>query len=183
MIDRGNQDWRLMSRPAVIFDAGAPRSGQFDDDYYSPADGLAESHYVYIEGGNHRADRGTEIRRNPHHTRARYRHGLESRVSHAGVVTPCANGCTLPLRRRKIPDEPLAINEANAPWETLVDINDIIASRWPPPVPGCHRRQSMMQGFTADFWWGDAAGAKRSCELPKSMDRCVVLGRFLSRTE
>ena len=51
MIDRGNQDWRLMSRPAVIFGAGAPRSGQFDDDYYSPADGLAESHYVYIEGG------------------------------------------------------------------------------------------------------------------------------------
>ena len=39
----------------------------------------------------------------------------------------------------------------------FVEINDIIVSRWPPPVPGCHRRQSMMQGFTADFWWGDAA--------------------------
>ena len=50
MIDRGNQDWRLMSRPTLNFVAGTPRSVDFDDDYYSPTNGLAESSYVYIEG-------------------------------------------------------------------------------------------------------------------------------------
>ena len=52
MIERGNKDWRLMSRPHLDFINETPRSSEFDDDYYSPEDGLAESTYVFIEGGD-----------------------------------------------------------------------------------------------------------------------------------
>ena len=52
MIERGNKDWRLMSRPRLDFIKETPRSSEFDDDYYSPEDGLAESTYVFIEGGD-----------------------------------------------------------------------------------------------------------------------------------
>ena len=52
MIERGNKDWQLMSRPEIEFVDGTPRSAQFDDDYYSPTDGLAESEYVFLEGAD-----------------------------------------------------------------------------------------------------------------------------------
>ena len=52
MIERGNKDWQLMSRPEIDFVDGTPRSAQFDDDYYSPTDGLAESEYVFLEGAD-----------------------------------------------------------------------------------------------------------------------------------
>jgi len=51
MIERGNKDWRLMSRPGFDVVNETPRSHEFDDDYYSPEDGLAESAHVFIEGG------------------------------------------------------------------------------------------------------------------------------------
>ena len=159
MIDRGNQDWRLMSRPAVIFDAGAPRSGQFDDDYYSPADGLAESHYVYIEGGKI-IERIEALKSGETLTILELGIGtglnlalvMQAWSRHASAGAHCHY-----IGVEKYPMSRSQLTEANAPWETLIDINDIIVSRWPQPVPGCHRRQSMMQGFTADFWWGDAA--------------------------
>ena len=159
MIDRGNQDWRLMSRPAVIFGAGAPRSGQFDDDYYSPADGLAESHYVYIEGGKI-IERIEALKSGE--TLTILELGIGTGLNLALLMqawslhAPTGARCHY-IGIEKYPMSRSQLTEANAPWETLVDLNDIIVSRWPPPIPGCHRRQSMMQGFTADFWWGDAA--------------------------
>ena len=159
MIDRGNQDWRLMSRPAVIFDAGAPRSAQFDDDYYSPADGLAESHYVYIEGGNI-IERIEALR--PGDTLTVLELGIGTGLNLALLMNawslhaPAGARCHY-IGVEKYPMSRSQLTEANARWATLAEINDIIVSRWPPPIPGCHRRQSMMAGFTADFWWGDAA--------------------------
>ena len=45
MIERGNKDWRLVSRPRLDFTKETPRSSEFDDDYYSRGR-LAESTYV-----------------------------------------------------------------------------------------------------------------------------------------
>ena len=159
MIDRGNQDWRLMSRPAVIFDAGAPRSGQFDDDYYSPADGLAESHYVYIEGGNI-IERIKALRSGETLTILELGIGtglnLGLLMHEWSLHAPTGSRCHY-IGVEKYPMSRSQLIEVNARWEALAEINDIIVSRWPSPIPGCHRRQSMMEGFTADFWWGDAA--------------------------
>lgn len=159
MIDRGNQDWRLMSRPAVIFDTGAPRSSQFDDDYYSPADGLAESHYIYVEGGN-------VIERIEALTSGDTLTILELGIGTGLNLALLMNAWSLHAPKgarchyigvEKYPMSRSQLNEVNARWDSLAEVNDLIAARWPPPIPGCHRRQSMLEGFTADFWWGDAA--------------------------
>ena len=179
MIDRGNQDWRPMSRPAVIFEAGAPRSGQFDDDITRRPTDLQKS-LVYIEGGKI-IERIEALKSGE--TLTILEPGIGTGLNLALLMqawsfhAPPAARCHY-IGVEKYPMSRSQLTEANAPWETLVDINDIIVSRWPPPIPGCHRRQSMMQGFTADFGGRCCGGAKRSCELPKPMDRCVVLGRF-----
>ena len=158
MIDRGNQDWRLMSRPPLIFDAGTPRSSEFDDDYYSPADGLSESHYVYIEGGNI-VERIKSLSSGEILTLLEL--GVGTGLNLALVLrawslhAPAGAQCHY-IGVEKYPMSRAQLGEVNAQWETLADINDILLSRWPPPIPGCHRRPAMIEGFTADFWWGDA---------------------------
>ena len=158
MIDRGNQDWRLMSRPVLNFSGGAPRSHDFQDDYYSPTDGLTESQYVYLEGGNV-IERIKALRYGETLTI------LELGTGTALNLALLLNAWSLhaPLGARfhylGIEKHPLSrsqLTDLNARWKALADINDVIVSRWPPPMHGCHRREEMIEGFTADFWWGDA---------------------------
>ena len=159
MIDRGNQDWRLMSRPVLNFDADAPRSLEFDDNYYSPADGLAESHYLYIEGGSV-IERIEALR--PGETLTVAELGVGTGLNLALLMqtwslhAPTGAHCHY-IGVEKYPLSRSQLKQVNARWESLTDINDIILSRWPAPLPGCHRRRAVLEGFTADFWWGEAS--------------------------
>ena len=158
MIDRGNQDWRLMSRPTLNFVAGTPRSVDFDDDYYSPTNGLAESSYVYIEGAEI-VPRIKALKAGQTLTIAELGVGtalnLALLLQAWSLFAPADAHChyigieKYPLRRAQLA-------QVNAQWEALVEINEVIRSRWPAPIPGCHRRNSILPGFSADFWWGDA---------------------------
>ena len=159
MIDRGNQDWRLMSRPVLNFGAEAPRSEEFDDDYYSPVDGLAESHYLYIQGGNV-LERIKALRPGETLTVTELGTGTALNLTllmQAWILHAPAGACCHYIGVEKYPMSRSQLIDVNTRWEAVTDINEIIGSRWPAPVPGCHRRRGMIEGFTADFWWGDAA--------------------------
>ena len=158
MIDRGNQEWRLMQRPAINFEGGAPRSKTFDDDYYSPADGLAESHYVYIEGGEV-IERISALQSGE--TLTIFELGIGTALNLALLMNawlehaPAGANCHY-IGVEKYPMNRSQLTASNARWRALADVSDLITARWPPPLPGCHRRAEMLEGFTADFWWGDA---------------------------
>lgn len=158
MIDRGNQDWRLMSRPAVNFAADAPRSLEFDDNYYSPADGLAESHYVYIEGGGVR-ERIEALRPGETLTIAELGVGTGLNLAllmHTWSLHAPADARCHYIGIEKYPLRRSQLSQVNTQWNSLTDMNELILSRWPAPIPGCHRRRALTEGLTADFWWGDA---------------------------
>lgn len=161
MIERGNQDWQLMSCPTLDFGNGAPRSIEFDDDYYSPADGPAESQYVFIDGAN-AIDR---IK------------GLGAGETLTVVELGVGTGLNLTLLMKAwakhrpsgaqchyigIEKHPLSkqqLRSVHANWPELAAFTESLRSRWPMPVPGCHRRSQLFENFTADFWWEDAEKA------------------------
>ena len=50
MINRDNNPWRPLPAPDIDWRDGIPVSREFDDVYYSTDNGIAESHYVFLEG-------------------------------------------------------------------------------------------------------------------------------------
>ena len=55
MINRDNNPWRPLPAPDIDWRDGIPVSKEFDDVYYSTDDGIAESHYVFLEGSQFRS--------------------------------------------------------------------------------------------------------------------------------
>ena len=161
MIERGNQDWQLMSRPKIDFVDGTPRSSQFDDDYYSPTDGLAESEYVFLEGA--------DVRRQM----ASLTLGQTLVVTELGVGTALnllllmetwqdvgpANAHCHYIGIEKFPLSLTQLKTLNSPFKRLSKNLNTLLERWPSPLPGCHRRKNLVKGFTADFWFEDVKEA------------------------
>ena len=55
MINRDNNPWRPLPAPDIDWRDGIPVSKEFDDVYYSTDNGIAESHYVFLEGSQFRS--------------------------------------------------------------------------------------------------------------------------------
>jgi len=161
MIERGNKDWRLMRRPRVDFGKETPRSGEFDDDYYSSEDGIAESAYVFIEGGDV-INRMQSL--NPGETLVIGELGLGTGLNLALVMQawsenrPAGTHCHV-ITIEKHPLSKSQLRSANARWTSLSQEFGTILERWPSPIPGCHRRSELIDGLTVDFWWEDVSDA------------------------
>ncbi len=137
---------------------GAPRSGRFDDIYFSREDGLAESRAVFLAGcGLPEAWRG----------RARFT------VAELGFGTGLNIAALLNLWRREGPPDgrlhifsvegfPLERDEAAralATWPELVDAARALLEAWPAPTPGFHRLDLPGFNATLDLAVGEAADA------------------------
>ena len=161
MIERGNKDWRLMSRPRLDFRNETPRSSEFDDDYYSPEDGLAESTYVFIEGGDV-INRMQALKAGETLTIGEL--GLGTALTLALILQAWSEHGSAGARCHVITIEkhPLStsqLREASARWTSLSQEFATIRQRWPSPIPGCHRRAELIDGLTVDFWWEDVSDA------------------------
>ena len=161
MIERGNKDWRLMSRPGFDVVNETPRSHEFDDDYYSPEDGLAESAHVFIDGGD-----VIERMRSLKHgdTLVIGELGLGTALNLALVMQawsehgPAGARCHV-ITVEKYPLSQAQLRQASERWTTLHDEFSKILARWPSPIPGCHRRSELTDGLSVDFWWEDVSDA------------------------
>jgi len=161
MIERGNKDWRLMSRPRLDFIKETPRSSEFDDDYYSPEDGLAESTYVFIEGGDV-INRMQALQAGETLTIGEL--GLGTALNLALILQAWSEHGPAGARCHVITIEkhPLSLSQlraASARWTSLIQEFETILQRWPSPIPGCHRRSELIDGLTVDFWWEDVSDA------------------------
>jgi tRNA 5-methylaminomethyl-2-thiouridine biosynthesis bifunctional protein len=141
-------------------DDGAPRSGRFDDVYFSKEDGLAESRAVFLAGcdlPNAWADR-------QHFT-----------VAELGFGTGLNIVALLDLWRRGRPDYghlhifsvegfPLSRDEAAralSAWPDMAEITGTLLDYWPSGTPGFHRVSLPEFGATLDLAIGDAEWALR----------------------
>ncbi|RZJ28484.1 MAG: FAD-dependent cmnm(5)s(2)U34 oxidoreductase, partial [Brevundimonas sp.] len=139
-------------------DDGAPRSGRFDDVYFSREDGLAETRAVFLAGcGLPEAWRD--------------RRGFT--VAELGFGTGLNIAALLDLWRRERPAGgrlhivsvegfPLSREEAAralSNWPELGEASATLLAAWPPPVPGLHRLD--LPGFdaTLDLAVGDVETA------------------------
>ena len=161
MIERGNKDWRLMSRPRLAFIKETPRSSEFDDDHYSPEDGLAESNYVFIEGGDV-INRMQALQAGETLTIGEL--GLGTALNLALILQawsehgPAGARCHI-ITIEKHPLSRSQLRAASARWTSLSQEFETILQRWPSPIPGCHRRSELIDGLTVDFWWEDVSDA------------------------
>jgi len=137
---------------------GAPRSGRFDDVYFSREDGLAESRAVFLAGcGLPDAWRG----------RRRFT------VAELGFGTGLNIAALLDLWRREGPADgrlqifsvegfPLDRDEADRAlgnWPELAGPARALLDGWPPPTPGFHRLDLPGFNATLDLAIGEAAWA------------------------
>ncbi|MGV9009294.1 FAD-dependent 5-carboxymethylaminomethyl-2-thiouridine(34) oxidoreductase MnmC [Brevundimonas sp.] len=139
-------------------DDGSPRSGRFDDVYFSKEDGLAESRAVFLTGcdlPNAWADR---------------RHFT---VAELGFGTGLNIVALLELWRRERPANghlsifsvegfPLSRDEAAralSAWPEVAAVTQALLDRWPSGTPGFHRLELRKFGATLDLAIGDAEWA------------------------
>ena len=161
MIERGNKDWRLVSRPRLDFTKETPRSSEFDDDYYSPENGLAESTYVFIEGGDV-INRMQTLQAGETLTIGEL--GLGTALNLALILQawsehgPVGARCHV-ITIEKSPLSRSQLRAVSARWTSLSQEFETIRGRWPSPIPGCHRRAELIDGLTVDFWWEDVSAA------------------------
>lgn len=144
--------------PVVWSDDGAPRSGRFDDIYFSAADGLGETRAVFLEGcGLPDAWVG----------RDRFTVGELGFGSGLNILA------LLDLWRRTRPPGarlnvfsveafPISADDARralAAWPELADLAEALTARWPRPAAGFHRIDLPAYGATIDLALMDAAEA------------------------
>ncbi|MBX9459919.1 MAG: tRNA (5-methylaminomethyl-2-thiouridine)(34)-methyltransferase MnmD [Brevundimonas sp.] len=137
---------------------GAPRSGRFDDIYFSREDGLAESRAVFLGGcGLPEAWRG----------RGRFT------VAELGFGTGLNIAALLDLWQREGPPAgrlhifsvegfPLGRDDAARAlegWPELADAARALLDAWPAPTPGFHRLDLPAFNATLDLAVGEAAEA------------------------
>jgi len=140
---------------------GSPRSGRFDDVYFSREDGLAESRAVFLAGcGLPEAWRG----------RSRFC------VAELGFGTGLNIAALLDLWRREGPPGgrlslfsvegfPLSRDEAAralAAWPELEEAAQALLDAWPAPTPGFHRLDLPAFRATLDLAVGDVEWALSS---------------------
>ena len=139
-------------------DDGSPRSGRFDDVYFSKEDGLAESRAVFLAGCNLPA------------AWAGPRHFT---VAELGFGTGLNIVALLDLWRRERPAGghlnifsiegfPLSRDEAAralSAWPEVAAMTQAFLDRWPSGTPGFHRLEMPEFGATLDLAIGDAEWA------------------------
>ncbi len=158
MIQRDNQPWIPTPTPAIDWLGATPRSTTFNDIYFSPQDGVAESTYVFIEGAQTET-RIRELSNNQVLTLAEtgFGSGLNflltlmlwlqyrpsgSRLHYIGIDA-------YPLRRADL-------SRALEVFPELQEHTQWLLARWPHPVKGCHRLVDEARGIRLDLWWEDA---------------------------
>ena len=151
-------DIRQGYTPVAWSDDGAPRSGQFDDIYFSTADGLGETRAVFLEGcGLPDAWTG----------RDRFTVGELGFGSGLNILALLdlwrrtrAPGARLNIFSvEAFPISPDDARRALAAWPELADLAEALIARWPRPAAGFHRIDLPALGATMDLAIMDAARA------------------------
>lgn len=150
-----------------------PVSGEFGDVYFSHADGLAESRYVFLEH-NQLPERLANLAPRQCFTVAELGFGTglnllalwqlwrQLRATHSHLATARLHLITTEKHPIAIKDltQILALWGQRAP--ELAEIIEQLLAAYPPLIAGCHRLNFADDNLTVDIWLGDAADSLAS---------------------
>lgn len=158
-----------------------PVSGVFGDVYFSHADGLAESRYVFIER-NQLAARLSALTPKSCFTIAELGLGTglnllavwhlwrQLRATHTHLATAHLHFITTekhPILHADL-TQILSLWRVRAP--ELTAVIDALLDAYPPLIEGCHRLTFSADNLTVDIWLGDAADSLAKLATPNPTD-------------
>ena len=174
-ITPANIDWQ-------VDDTGnnVPISGEFGDVYFSHADGLAESRYVFL-AHNQLPERLANLAPKQCFTIAELGLGTglnllatwqlwrQLRATHPQLATAKLHFITT----EKFPIPLADLTQILALWgqraPELEDLIDLFLAAYPPLIAGCHRLSFFGDSLTVDIWLGDATDSLAKLALDTSI--------------
>lgn len=173
-------------------DAGhkVPVSGEFGDVYFSQADGLAESRYVFLEN-NQLPERLANLAAKQCFTIAELGFGTglnllatwqlwrQLRLAHPHLASARLHFITTEKHPIPLGDltRILSLWAQRAP-ELAALIERLLAS-YPPLIAGCHRLKFIEDNLTLDIWLGDASDSLSSLGFESRIKRPYIDAWFL----
>ncbi|WOJ95505.1 bifunctional tRNA (5-methylaminomethyl-2-thiouridine)(34)-methyltransferase MnmD/FAD-dependent 5-carboxymethylaminomethyl-2-thiouridine(34) oxidoreductase MnmC [Congregibacter brevis] len=139
---------------------GEPRSLLYDDCYFSPDNGLAESQYVFIEG----SDLESRLSRQNTHlfTIAELGFGTGLNFLQSWQCFERFAGHDSRLHFWSVDRHPLSrddFEQGLGRWPQLSEFASQLIAAYPPPLPGVHRRVFAGGRVTLDLVWADVQDA------------------------
>lgn len=141
--------------------AGTPVAEQFDDVYFSMLDGQKESQYVFIDGNQLDARWPTWQNRHFVIAETGFGTGLNflsvwhafNQYRHQNPDAMCQQLHFISFE--KYPMSVSDIEQALSHFSELQSLSEKLISRYPKPLPGCHRLHFDGGNIILDLWMGD----------------------------
>ena len=152
--------WQALPRAKIDWNGDTPISKDFDDIYFNPGQGLAESRHVYLLGND-------ILARWRQSTRERF---VIAELGFGSGLNFCATvlaWLAAPEPKPKLhfvsvegfPMSTADLERALSHWPELSDIKRGLLAQYPDPIPGTHRLRFYDDDITLDLWWGDVIWA------------------------
>ncbi|MEZ8143405.1 bifunctional tRNA (5-methylaminomethyl-2-thiouridylate)-methyltransferase MnmD/FAD-dependent cmnm(5)s(2)U34 oxidoreductase MnmC [Enterovibrio norvegicus FF-454] len=142
-------------------DAGTPVSDNFDDVYFSNANGLEETRYVFLHQ-NHLPARWQQFERNRFViAETGFGTGLNFLAAWQWFDAFRADNPQAKTQQlhfisfEKFPVTQIDLEKAHASWPELADYAKALRQHYPAAVSGCHRLILADGRVTLDLWFGD----------------------------
>ncbi|WP_407331023.1 bifunctional tRNA (5-methylaminomethyl-2-thiouridine)(34)-methyltransferase MnmD/FAD-dependent 5-carboxymethylaminomethyl-2-thiouridine(34) oxidoreductase MnmC [Enterovibrio sp. 27052020O] len=142
-------------------DAGTPVSDNFDDVYFSNANGLEETRYVFLHQ-NHLPARWQQFERDRFViAETGFGTGLNFLATWQWFDAFCADNPQAKTQQlhfisfEKFPVTQIDLEKAHASWPELADYAKALRQHYPAAVSGCHRLILADGRVTLDLWFGD----------------------------
>ncbi|MEH6590463.1 MAG: bifunctional tRNA (5-methylaminomethyl-2-thiouridine)(34)-methyltransferase MnmD/FAD-dependent 5-carboxymethylaminomethyl-2-thiouridine(34) oxidoreductase MnmC [Halioglobus sp.] len=158
---RSNLPWQLCSTAELDWsNPEAPRSVQFGDAYYSFADGIDESLYVFLTGNRLKERLSNHDRDVFCILETGFGTGLNFLLSFAAwQAIPQPKPRLHYIAIEKYPLHQTDLQRALANWPTLAEQAQQLLQHYPHPVPGQHRIGLDNGQLTLDLWFEDVSDA------------------------
>ena len=153
--------WTPLAPLTLNWRGDTPIASDSGDIFFSSADGLAESRYVFLEG-NRLSERWPAQTADQPFVIGEVGVGtaLNLCLTIAEWLTYRRPGAALHyVGFERAPFRPEDMRRALGHWPEMKPVLNPLLARWPDPLPGCHRRYFAEWGLTLDLWWADAADA------------------------
>lgn len=143
-----------------------PISAQFGDVYFSRADGLAESQYVFLDH-NQLAQRWAALADYGCFVVGEIGFGTGLNVLAAWQLwqqtRPDNHSRLHIITTEKYPLRRADLARALAAWPTLAPLAQRLLDSYPPLLAGCHRLNFFDERLSIDLWFGDAITSLQQC--------------------